>query len=516
MASDSLMISIDLQNNSLSGELLTDVELLIFDTANQMVASGINQFEGELVPGLYRVRSRAFGRSMDKLIEVNSSQTRFDADVPRRTTSLPDGRSIGSHEYYMDEFFSNRNHFSGRVDGSNDVQSLYLFVRTPSSEYARQLANGVPKNLLQGCWLENNDGDSVVEFNDECVVSLFIGVSWFRQPLEPGFYRLCYRDEQDKISWMPIHLFPPKDSNYIFHTEITFLWRDGLRLDTAVMATPWIHLSNNDYQYQLEQTDASLQSLAAGERSEAITLELVNKMLANKFVNPLQGIIACHLMLMRDNPNVANIEQVLSNIANLVAYSPDVEVLSYLLALKKDEKPSLPALKALPLISHQFQTLAVRLLSHKAKSLVNDFISDSSLSMMNARDAQIADYLFYRDLRSPWIKTRPHLGSVFSKSVADKLKKTALNWGRSYLRMQPQLNMEELNKDFDGEMELMQIPDWVINVLKHYKHQNEQKKGNLTKPDFKQLAERYGLPEVLLSFAWDKLVLFDNLKKRLL
>ncbi|WP_444994778.1 hypothetical protein [Aliikangiella sp. IMCC44359] len=513
-------INITLNSPSISGELLTDVEVLIFNTENQLVYQSYNEANTKLAQGLYRVRTRAFGLSAEELIEVNNNSHLFSINTPRRATAIPDGISIGSHEYYQAEFFSNRNHLSVADAHLNDGQQcLYLFVRMPGAEYARSINQGHPLNLLADCWIENQQGEIMIEFTEGNVQSNKIGTSWYRMPIEPGFYRLFNRDKNGKRSWMPIHVYPSaSNSNYRYHTEVAFIWREGLRFDTAVMATPWEHINEHDYTFQLEQTDASLQSLAAGERSELITSKLVNRMLTDKFVNPLQGIIACHLMLMRDKPNTDNIEYVLDNIQNLVAYSPDIDVLRYRVAkLKQDKRKhdgltgenlNAPILQALPLFREGFLEVGAKHINHKAQSIVQSFLSSSMPSMMGQLESQIADYMVYRDLRSPWLKTRPHTRSLFDQDIAKKLQKKAIHWGSSLLGIET----HAMATQDDNEQDLINIPSWITDTLTPIKKELELKKDGDNKPNFQALSEKYDLPEMLVSFAWDKISLKKYLK----
>lgn len=519
MTSDLISIIVEPRQHSDLRHLVTDIELVLFDQHNAISAKAANKLQANVAAGIYRLRARAYGLSNDKLIEVGEGQTAFSIDVPQRTSAIPDGVAHGSHEYYMASFFNNRKKLSTTGDNSVNEQALYIFVRMISAEHAKKEHDSQPVNLLENCWLESSEGDIVVSFTNDIVQCEASGVTWYRDHLPPNLYRLYRKDESGKIQWIPIHLYSSETCDMCFHTEIAFLWRKGIQLDSAVMATPSVTLSDWDYRIQLVQTDATLQSLAAGERSDQITTSLVKKMLSDKFVNPLQGIIACHLMLMRNEPNYGSLEQILSNIGALVDYSPDIEVLKYLVEKTKGDnrrKSSLPKLNGLPLIGNQFHRVATLILAEKAKSFVNTFISDSTLSSMTNFERQVSDYILFRDLSSPWLKTRPHSGTLFNNEGAARLAKKALSIGRSFFGLEYFPSDIKTAHEVEEEAEIINMPNWVIDIVKPSNWQLEmaKKSGEEYKPDFQSLASQYDLPEVLLNLAWDKFQMTSRIKTR--
>ncbi|KZN30732.1 hypothetical protein N474_23705 [Pseudoalteromonas luteoviolacea CPMOR-2] len=515
MSSDLISIHVEPKQHSAVHGMLTDVELILFDQHSAIKESNMNKLNAKVAAGLYRLRARAFGQSVDKLIEVNEEQTRFDIDTPKRASALPDDESE-DHEDYMRKFLQYRSQLSiGNEHQQHGKQALYIFVRL-----ATKTGNNNPsKNLLDNCWLEDNSGKTVVQFNADVVQSDDSGLTWYRDYLSPDLYKFCSKDNNGNVQWVPIHLYSSQKSHQLFHTDVVFLWQEGLQLDSAVMATPSIELLDYDYRIQLAQTDATLQSLAAGERSDEITSNMVSEMLTSKFVNPLQGIIACHLMLMRDKPDYKSLNNALANIERLIDYSPDIEVLKYVVSLSythEEQKPSLPKLLGLPLIGNHFQEIALSILKEKGNNFA--YISDTVpyFSIVSNLGSQVLDYALYRDLRSPWLKTRPHSGTVVNQSITNPFASNTVDLNNSFPLVDYMLyeapsgsassNNTHYNPAHDPKLDAINIPSWIIDIVKpsrvHLK--KAVKSAKEYKPDFSKLAQQYDLPETLLDLAWQK------------
>jgi len=97
-----------------------------------------------------------------------------------------------------------------------------------------------------------------------------------------------------------------------------------------------------------------------------ISTPLMNKLLDEKFEDPMLGIIAAHLILARRRPNWELLHIITRNLTKLLGQHPDVQAL--LVAMKERSKVKISTVECPPLLRKSWSCITKA--THKRASLI--------------------------------------------------------------------------------------------------------------------------------------------------
>ncbi|MDB5072070.1 MAG: hypothetical protein JWM87_3181 [Candidatus Eremiobacteraeota bacterium] len=346
-------------------------EIFVVDGAYQLVARGIAYVHADVVPGIFKIKTR-LGRSESEEIHLFKTDTTLVVEPPVQVSPIPLRGTNTSHDYQVDaaETHSKNVH----VDAGSGA-GIFLMARRSCPAPSESTAAAQPaRNLAAGMSLRDNNGKMIADFGASSVVEHDAGRDAWAActvSLNPGQYVL--RTNLGGGMAVEQVVFAPAGWQLQLFLLSTSAADDPApqsagddSIDLSVlgnMAVSMVKLGNgfNGSDNTVGQADLVRIALADGRPvfSNAVA-GLLDDMLHKKFENPIFGIYGAHLMLMgqkyfaRDHDKVGRslesdsikwifdqnlFDQVIRNLRLLLGSSnADVEALSL--------KCSDPALRA--------------------------------------------------------------------------------------------------------------------------------------------------------------------------
>lgn len=269
----------------------------------------------KLPAGLYSVRVERAGISEEE-IHRHSGPTAIAVPEPKRYSAVPMNGTASSHEYYQEPAakWSRSTTAPPISPGAGPTESLFLFLRAPSSEAA---SAGLDKSVLR---ILDYSGAELVALDEETTQrDLQAGWLAFNAQTSPGAYVLRYdpRDGPGPAREMAIAVFPR------WQTQIFMTLGDGPSFASASVLLGHGFDPNDRVS---KAVDSALSGLQNG-----VDLLLPNErrmLLHGKFANPMLGLVGAHAMFLSPKPDKSVIAEVVGNLGRLLGEkAPDVRAL---------------------------------------------------------------------------------------------------------------------------------------------------------------------------------------------
>jgi hypothetical protein len=321
-------------------------EVVLINHELRRVASGVGKLEGEFEPGFYKLKLVAGGQSEEKLVELEAGKgtihikappVRFESAVPLADSDAPAGQVDAAVEQ------SRQVHFRFRAGGK-----LFLFARDVKGREETEPWRGVSVSTPAGRHLFDLETHGFRSAASACGA--------VNASLEPGLYVLSVDTRVWGVQQMSVAVSPGWQTQ-VFLAART-LERSAPGGDTersarrADLFTASISMVHENRGFEPERSAARLVEIARRslERGRNIVQAgEFRKMLRGKFEDPMLGLLAGHLLLLSEEPDLALLGLIVKNLRRLkLAEHPDLRALELALAPPADELdfPLPPMLRA--------------------------------------------------------------------------------------------------------------------------------------------------------------------------
>jgi hypothetical protein len=311
------------------------VAITVVDGNFAKVAEGGGSLEVKLPAGIYSVRFQA-GESVSQQsillrpdaieVELEQEDTNFATSVPLQNASS----RKGNHERAASKLSQG----SRRMIGKGG--ELLVFVRDVDRR-TRSIAT-------RGLTLHSADGEKIADLEREAKQSRSVGPPWAGclLQLEPGPYRLRLRGGDTGTVEQMLYIAGEWQTQLFLERQPEPLGGRGRRANLAEGSVLMTRSSFDSEQVDTEMTELARQALR--DRTLSVPESMLRAMLESKREDPMLGIYAGHLLLMREEPNTQMLAEVVENLRRLVDGHPDVDAL----ALALDGGATLTSNFALP------------------------------------------------------------------------------------------------------------------------------------------------------------------------
>jgi UDP-2,3-diacylglucosamine pyrophosphatase LpxH len=335
------------------------VEFQVFDGAGVLVEQGTAPTTLMLPRGIYQVRVRAGSAVRDEMVR-HTEASRIHVSAPRYVTPAPVRSASNAHAEHQARAVE----WSARttVAGAGAVPpTLFVFVRA---------AEGRGNDTPLGATLVLCDpyGTPIHPLDDPSAIQSGEGWVALALDLPPATYRL--EDRRDGGRAMPVAVAAG------WCTQV-FVWFDGkprLEHTRGFMASIGRPFEPDG---AIERAmDRGLEALQSGSELPERDLSLL---LSEKFENPMQGLLACYLLLARD-AEPRQLDNIVGHLRALIPGSPDVEALTLAVALRLRRPWSGPRFSAPPMLRAGFT--AVQQWAAEHEDLVDEPLFDIADSLL--------------------------------------------------------------------------------------------------------------------------------------
>jgi hypothetical protein len=304
-------------------------EVFVIDGQFNLRERGIGYLKTLLEPGLYKVKVRVGFETQEQSVILRDHDHTIDIPRINFVSPAPLSQTSKTHEFQM-QAAADRSRKTDLSVGQGS--SIFIFVRdwtsdTPPSEILPSYPNPG-----QGLSLRDLEGNVIADLTTQGKQS-HNWEPWAGCNVEvnPGRYLLRLETPWD------VNLEQTIVASSGWQTQVFMLPRnygeeaDSKRADLLGAA---ILLARQGQGFDPDNETARLAELARlglcnGRR---VLSDEVLRMLANKFENPMLGILAAHLLLLDEKPDLGLLKIVMDNLRSLLPGShPDVEALSLVL-----------------------------------------------------------------------------------------------------------------------------------------------------------------------------------------
>ncbi len=302
----------------------------LIDHAGKVLATGSGSLQTTAEPGLYTAQVNVGSSTRQEVIVVKGDSPLSRAVDVSVEAATPVRSTTTNHEFHS-EAAQRLSRQPQTRPGSGS--RLVVFVRVLSAEVeAAQQTIGDPGVKLL---------DSVLTPVEVAPWELGPGYSAISLDLDPGTYVLRSHASHGTVDqtivtssdWTTlafIPVWPEPDESSAF-------WK----ISVDAMTVHMTRLGNQFDPYQegsesVLAAEAALQGLRSGDIR--IARDVLNRMLYDKFSNPMLGIYAAHALLMERDVRWGTAEIVVRNLRQLVPGHPDADALFLLLKEKRRDK----------------------------------------------------------------------------------------------------------------------------------------------------------------------------------
>lgn len=310
-------------------------EIAIYDGSFNRVGRGVGRYQGVHRDGLYEIRVRAGGGTEEKLISLTKDEkvdfgpVAFPSPVPLTQTAN-----------------SNETHQAAVVRASRTPvmlghgSGLLVVVR----DRPKRQPVVSPESPASGLSFIGPDGARVFDVGKNApveapgcsaVAAIFVHVN-------PGVYRLRLDPPRGGALERTLVASPG-------WTTQCFMMRRTIRGEcVADLAQGSLSLDRLSRLFSPDDAKTRLSEVAcdALANNRQVTGAATRALMSEKFQNPMLGLLVAHLLL-RDTPGDSVLQEVVSNIANLLGENhPDLRAIA--LSIQQDAKPitEIPMLRA--------------------------------------------------------------------------------------------------------------------------------------------------------------------------
>lgn len=330
-------------------------------------ASGFGLLNAELEPGIYKARARAGSAQSEELfavepgaasIEVPLGSLSFATPVPLQGTST-------SHEYHQ-HALAVATGGAPMEAGLGQGATLLFSIRDPSDACIRQRSAdpGRKDNYLRsfaGFRLRGQNGELLLNFDEKARHEPDWGFAVLNLHLRPACYVLSFEPEGVDPVAMPVLAVPGWQSQLFFHVnlpqDLDTPGSPDLNDRAVMMAPVGMPFQPDDRHFRL--TEIARFALLRGR--SGIANEQLDELLREKFFNPIHGLFAVHLLLLKCQPDRKLLDLVANNLAGIVGNDfPDLMALRIASLEMDGDKPDLSAMQLFspPLLRASWDVIA--------------------------------------------------------------------------------------------------------------------------------------------------------------
>jgi len=321
-------------------------EIFLIDANLNRIDSGLGELQAKVIPGVYKVRFRSGAIQSDKLVEILSANDRVTIQGPPILfrTAVPIDKTLTTHEYQSKAAEAASKHVNCRLGSGGE---LFVFVREENEDQSFSL-KGISVNSLDGIELATfDDGD--IEFESRCgALNLKIDPGTYSIRVESGRAGVYEIFVTVSFGWQT-QVFMVMDEIWYERTSVRV---PVLRSVSVLMSRCGIGFSSSGQASRL--TELARQALEQGR--DIVSSQLMNKLLYGKYENPMLGVIAAHLILLKHRPDWELLGVVINNLRNILGEHPDVQALQ--IAMKNRFKPQVDFVDNPPLLRKSWDYIA--------------------------------------------------------------------------------------------------------------------------------------------------------------
>lgn len=320
-------------------------EIFLIDANLVRIASDVGQLEKNVAPGIYKVRFRSGASQHDKLIEVSGVDEHVNVQGPPILfrTSAPIDMTLSTHEYQSGPAQASSNNIN-RMFGVGG--ELFVFLREENEEQSF-FARGLTIHSLDGTELIS------IESGDVDIQSRWAAINL---SIDPGTYSI--RAASDQIGTYEIFVTVSQDWQTQVFLVMDEFWYENISfripsLRSASVLMSRLGLGFNPYSETVRLSELARQALEQGR--SVISTQIMNKLLHEKFEDPMLGIIAAQLLMQRHRPNWELLRTVTNNLLNILGDHPDVQAL--LIAMKNQTNIDVDSINNPPLMRKSWDNI---------------------------------------------------------------------------------------------------------------------------------------------------------------
>jgi hypothetical protein len=297
-------------------------EISIIDARLNPVAKGVGRLDAAVPGGIYKVLVRVGSHLDEQLVAVDHDRTLSFA-APGIPSPIPFMGSSLSHEY----------HEEAAVKAASEVRdkfgeggSILIFAR----EYTAD-GSGSKDNPGGGLYVLDNDGNELASIEDRADFRATPDPSaGWRGDVAPGSYRLRLKLPDGTATERAIYV-APNTQTQIFLLQRDYRLSDGetikrrADLGGGTVATS-THFGFDPLDVRVRLSE--LASYALAQTRHVLSDSLLERLLNEKFDDPMLGLLGAHLIL-RDHPKDARLYRIVTdNLLRLVGPEhPDLRAL---------------------------------------------------------------------------------------------------------------------------------------------------------------------------------------------
>ena len=302
------------------------IEIHLLDHTFQRVAEGWGYLSAEVAPGLYLCKTKVGPITEQKsiVVEPGDDPLVVEAKLPL-ATALPIFDLPYSHEYQSGPagMLSNQVH----VDLGGNSQ-IYLFIREYDNKRYPWSSPGA------GLRLKDFDGNLLCDLAIQGVRDDYASFAAANLSVPAGTYVLSSEFPGAGTVEMPIVASAGFQTQvFVLLNEFTLQGERTLRLpdfpNASIQMTPigrgFVPTLGDWTSESARLAEMARYALATGR--SAVNARDLRSILADKFENPMLGILGAHLLLKEKEPDLNLIEQAATNLRSIVPGHPDVEAI---------------------------------------------------------------------------------------------------------------------------------------------------------------------------------------------
>jgi hypothetical protein len=289
-------------------------EFVISDARRVKVFGSAGYRKFSLPAGFYKVRFMVGGRSADQLFEVETEPVTLRAPKFEITSPIPLELSSSTHEYQQD---AARKLSTIPATVLGEGSELAFLVRDSRKEWQV----GPPAEPWHGLMLQRLVGITDVDFTTDGLRDGERGFAAVRVRVNPETFLLTLVRKSGAPLQLPVTATPGwRTTVYLDCTG-----KEGEREPDLYGASVVISgLGDSFYPEDpvLELAERAKLSIQRGRAT--VDAASLSKMMNQKFVYPMLGILAAHVLLLEKKPDVEALGTILKNLNTLMPGHPDV------------------------------------------------------------------------------------------------------------------------------------------------------------------------------------------------
>jgi hypothetical protein len=301
-------------------------ELYLQDNEYRIVASGVGRLHAKVTPGLYKLRQRVGDLEHSRIVEVLEDKAlHLTLDGLAFASPIPLQGTISSQEFHQSALSA-----TGATSASSGTGQLSLLLR----DSRWNVTNPDPRRMaeldreLAALRIESFDGSYVAPLFASSHKRNDLGFARLSVNIPPGTYVLIQQVEEGNQRCVPLIVLQAWALHIFLHVGAPSPDGTSARLDldhaSIVYASPGVALEPTDPELLLLETVRK--ALARGRTS--LAPDIVDRVLDQKFINPMLGLLGAHMLLSMPDAGVARAQHVVGNIAKLLGDDfPDVVAL---------------------------------------------------------------------------------------------------------------------------------------------------------------------------------------------